>query len=852
MTDDWGALDREDFDAVEYINLRFPTEHSLSLLPPYASEVQSRIATLDGELSAAVAAQSHAGLTASRDLAEAQGAIRELSGKIRDIQAKAEQSEVMVQEICRDIRQLDHAKRHLQTTITALKRLHMLVTAVDQLQQKTEERYYKEAANLLGAVRQLLHHFDGYAAIPKIAEIKEMVDIIKARLTTQIHEAFDEIGQLAAGVADVDMDVSGGGSPSGAFSSLKEACLVVDALGAEARKTQVDKFCREQLAPYKKLFGRDTAPDPDAATLEQVERRFAWFKRLLRGIDDRFGAVFPEGWKVTHRLTLQFMAATREQLLALLEDRETSMSSTPDLDEEQQVEVLLRALQKCLAFEREMAARFEEPAQSLSPKNSADAGGATMRRGRKPRRGADGHRVSMSTLGPEPEQEDEEVLLLMKGQLTELFDPFLGPYLQLEKRNLDAVVQRISGEGVESVRGDVATLSVFESSVDVFMYIKGSVKRCTALTTGQAFFNLQKQYKQCLREYAALLDSKVQAIASRSGAGAETVICYVVTTAEYCGDTVPQLEDLVRARIDGAYKESIDLADEQDAFHDASASAVMALVSALEDQVNPAFRSFGGVNWSSFSDVGEESRYVLMVQQAALEFVAPVRRALPPLFFRSFCDKFCGAFLQRYHGLIMRQRRVSNEGLQQLLLDLYSIDKLMQALPILGLDPKEGSDGPPPTVPLAYKRLVNAHVKRIEACLKLAQIPTEILLEEFRRMFPDEAAEDLQAIMSLKGLKRQEQLEILERLGGSGAESARQAAQNYVDPASASPARAAPPAPPPAAAAAPAALAEGEPEAESSAASSQASRFGSSLRMGWSSAMRTVGQKGGLFSDGDK
>ena len=33
----------------------------------------------------------------------------------------------MVQEICRDIRQLDYAKRHLQTTITALKRLHMLV-----------------------------------------------------------------------------------------------------------------------------------------------------------------------------------------------------------------------------------------------------------------------------------------------------------------------------------------------------------------------------------------------------------------------------------------------------------------------------------------------------------------------------------------------------------------------------------------------------------------------------------------------------------------------------------------------------------------------------------------------------
>ena len=40
----------------------------------------------------------------------------------------------MVLEICRDIQSLDHAKRNLQTTITALKRLQMLVTAVGSLQ----------------------------------------------------------------------------------------------------------------------------------------------------------------------------------------------------------------------------------------------------------------------------------------------------------------------------------------------------------------------------------------------------------------------------------------------------------------------------------------------------------------------------------------------------------------------------------------------------------------------------------------------------------------------------------------------------------------------------------------------
>lgn len=48
--------------------------------------------------------------------------------KIREIKTKAGQSETMVQEICRDIKKLDFAKKHITTSITALHRLTMLGT----------------------------------------------------------------------------------------------------------------------------------------------------------------------------------------------------------------------------------------------------------------------------------------------------------------------------------------------------------------------------------------------------------------------------------------------------------------------------------------------------------------------------------------------------------------------------------------------------------------------------------------------------------------------------------------------------------------------------------------------------
>jgi hypothetical protein len=40
----------------------------------------------------------------------------------------------MVQDLCADIKKLDYAKNHLQTSITSLNRLQMLINAVNQLE----------------------------------------------------------------------------------------------------------------------------------------------------------------------------------------------------------------------------------------------------------------------------------------------------------------------------------------------------------------------------------------------------------------------------------------------------------------------------------------------------------------------------------------------------------------------------------------------------------------------------------------------------------------------------------------------------------------------------------------------
>ncbi|TVU36117.1 hypothetical protein EJB05_18033, partial [Eragrostis curvula] len=220
-----GGISPEKMDkssALEYINQMFPTEASLSGVEPLMQKIQSEIRRVDASILAAVRQQSNSGTKAKEELAAATNAVQELMHKIHEIKTKAEQSETMVQEICRDIKKLDCAKRHITTTITALHRLTMLVSAVEQLQVMASKRQYKEAAAQLEAVNQLCSHFEAYRDVPKITELREKFKNIKKILKSHV---FSDFSSLGTGKETED---------SMLLQQLSDACLVVDALEPSA------------------------------------------------------------------------------------------------------------------------------------------------------------------------------------------------------------------------------------------------------------------------------------------------------------------------------------------------------------------------------------------------------------------------------------------------------------------------------------------------------------------------------------------------------------------------------------------------------------------------------------------
>ena len=132
---------------------------------------------------------------------------------------------------------------------------------------------------------------------------------------------------------------------------LPDAALVVDALGDDTRNALIDWYCTRQLREYRRVF---RAVD-EAGGLDNVARRYAWFRRLLRTYTDEHAPAFLPAWHIDQRLLALFAEITHDDLKSVL------VRMQPRLD----VEMLLQALHVTNEFEAQVARQYAVPLLSL-------------------------------------------------------------------------------------------------------------------------------------------------------------------------------------------------------------------------------------------------------------------------------------------------------------------------------------------------------------------------------------------------------------------------------------------------------------------------------------------------------
>jgi hypothetical protein len=720
------SFDDADFDPTAHINKLFPTEDSLAGVEPHMAELQEQMKSMDEEILQTVRMQTSAGSSARRDLEQGKQSVQELFLKVRDIKAKADASEQMVHEICRDIKSLDFAKRHLTQTITALKRLQMLVTAVEQLDVMARERMYAEAANLLQAVNQLLVHFDTYVGIQKIDDLREQIGTIRTALRTQVFEDFNQLSADNSTVAPQHAQ----------FETLVGACAVVDALGYECRKEMVAWFSGWQFAPYKHMF----QPYGEAGTLDKTELRYAWHRQLLKTYDSSFANLFPPSWRVAHAITCDFCTISQKHLEEILDQSRGSLD----------VAVLTHALQKTTEFEVEMHNRFRIDAMASSPPDVSDeAGGPSA--------------ADPTKSGAEP------TLPPIIKLISSAFDSYMGIYVSLEDKALDDMsTKMLASENWVVTPSGRADSRVFDSSKELFINLRRSFKRATPLHMSHVLCDLHKVWGRHLKAYAKKVLEQLPNVKQPADPSLppecnidivmQNRVCAVVNTCEYCHETTGQLEEsIIKSITEETFKEQVDLSPVQEEFHNVVTAGMKVLVAALESRAAPYLKQMCKVSWTEIDEIGEDtSPYMQELVAQTRDLMPQLGESLHPLYVRFFCDKFVASFVPRLIGNIYRCRRIGEVGAQQMQLDVGTLKQTLLDLPTLGQANATN----------AYTKLVASEVHKAEQLLKLVQTPEELLETTVEEMSKEKDAGviDLQRILELKGLKKDVQDRMLDSM----------------------------------------------------------------------------------------
>ncbi|KAI4139910.1 MAG: hypothetical protein LQ340_007952, partial [Diploschistes diacapsis] len=522
------------------------------------------------------------------------------------------QTEQAITEMTAEIKRLDNTKKNLTLSMTALKRLQMLTTAYEQLQGLSSSRQYRECAQLLQAVIQLMAHFKTYRSIDQIATLSRNVSDVQRELLEQVCEDFE----LTFAKGEVAQK----------RGMLSEACLVMDALGDPARSRLITWYCNTQLREYRQVFkGSD-----EASSLDNISRRYSWFKRMIKTYDEQHAAIFPTYWHVDEALANAFCEGTRDDYKTILA-KAVRRSDGQTLD----INLLLSCLQETLEFEHGLERKFMNTS-----------------------------RMSMDTISSDVNSPP------FSHAISEAFEPYLSVWVEAQDKQLSTLLPKYRSQPPHPPDEEFNSQTVIASSTELFAFYRQTFAQCAKLSTGARLVELSRVFGKYLDQYAQqvllcyISEGPTGATTSRLPSVQDIIL--VLNTADYCYNTSTQLEERIKGRIDEQFRENVDLQSQADAFMGIASATIRSLVRKVEVDLEPSWREMRNTAWSKMQATGDQSTYVAellrRVRERAREIISLLHKQQ---YARAFCDNLVELIATSYTANIGQCKPVSEIGAEQ-------------------------------------------------------------------------------------------------------------------------------------------------------------------------------------------
>lgn len=279
--------------------------------------------------------------------------------------------------------------------------------------------------------------------------------------------------------------------------------------------------------------------------------------------------MFPSAWDISEQITVEFCKITVQELTKLMAKRKNEID----------VKLLLFAFNRTMHFENLISVKFL--GNTLLPKTNADQVIARFK---------------------------ETNTTPFTGIIWNCFEPYLNIYVECQDRQLEQMINEFVDEMNKENnqnqvnKNETKMAEVFASSGILFTQYKNFLVQCVKLSQKRPLVQLASTFQKYLREYAnrvLMQNLPKNSLTGASGAAASLMnstnmfsasgllqslilkegddykfnkgelvqICSVLLTANYCLETIQQLEKKLQEKIDSQYVNKIEMKPEMDLFN---------------------------------------------------------------------------------------------------------------------------------------------------------------------------------------------------------------------------------------------------------------------------------------------
>lgn len=629
----------------------------------------------------------------------AQDDIAQLIQSFSEIRERSRVTQANILQMTSSIQRLDTVKKNLVLSMKVLKRLQMLINAYNSLNEVVQSRNYKEIATYLGVVRELLDFFKPYKSIDEIGVLNQ-----------QIHKTQNKL------VDDVFIDFEDSFTNNFTNDKLIYGCEILQLIDTKYKDKLLTWFYNLQLKEVQSIF------TDEAGSVENLNRRYIFFKNILVNIRSHYLLVFPELWKVDLELSKLFCKMTSQELSSRLSGHSSST-------------ILLEALTKTLEFEKHLNETFST---------------------------SDFTKVILGLFEPYLTtwvNEQDSVLSAKFGEF------YSSPKIPQELVAPDNAADLLTVLKVNSVP------NFANSSAELFKLFQKLLVQIIKLSSGKILIDLSRLYTKYLREYhyKILIPILHQTSANPRGIEPLKYLTMMLNTADYVNNNINDLQDKFAKLIDEPFKERIDFESSKGLYFDLISKSVRGLVLKVASDMQFLWRQFENNGWDTMESVADTSNYMDDFVRSLKEnnmIILPL--IIREGYVRNYCDRLVEMVVNTFINKLRLIKPLSIVNIEQILLDVSVLKKYMLSLPLYSdpnFDNTKHCEEDDKKIPKAYVRIVNSQFGKLESLLKLLLtpvLPVDNIIENYFNFVGDKSMSNFVKLLNLKNIDKSNQPKYIE------------------------------------------------------------------------------------------